>query len=1288
MNASVLCPLTLVATLVAVCPLSSVAMEYCMSKEVKDGCHSLNYFAKNSWMLSNQLEVVLKVSIGEHELHTDLEITSTTRLSVIGQSSRPSDTKILSANNIVLLNISVIEIENIQISGKAEAVYNENIPTTSLQVVAGSVSLHRVWLVTFNAEIAVNYFEVSNCYILYCNKFRMCGSKLFSTDEVSAFVYDTSVEQSQITLLYNDTLCAKKVYFSLVVDLSLLTGYKVLIDSPYLSRVDGKPDYLVEYPIHFNVDDTMDLNLAVKNSWCNGMLVDLEANSSNVSVTVQNVYLHVDENGVVYDSWLLVIRVGEYVQNSVIDVKVVDSNFTKAIVAIHLTYYALFSNHIDFSIANCHIFDNVDGIATTWVNRNRFATRSCEEQSVINVHILNTVLVDNNRGISVDNYKYSRLTFSLSVTESQFIKHFKAIDVTRTDNQLFVPYNALSSSPLIRIYLIDSVFDNNLNSSIKIVYTDVFVIDNCTIQNNEGTAVDAYFSDVTLSGNTWFLNNTGERGGAMSLYQSFLILGNATSIVFQDNSANDVGGAIYVYEKQLTETDDRPCFFQLSAKNTINLSFLTDIRFTRVDFINNTARKGGDNVFGGKFSSQCMLFLYNQYINVIDRHFIQNTFFFDNQLKATLSSVSSDPTRVCLCDCEGVPRCGDREYIFKQLPSRYPGETFSLSAVVVGYEFGTVPGIVYATLNGGHNGSLSNEQYVQGITSHQKCSLLYYTVLSSQVGNDHHLQLDLGQNPKPGDIDVALLEYNESHQIINDILLYQPIELTLLIEKCPAGFVLTTDPPFFCTCHSKLVENGIDVCAITNHTGLIYRSGTLWASSTFEKNETSSFVVHRFCPYDYCKPENVSVNLLDPDKQCAFSHSGVLCGGCQGDLSIVLGSSQCLPCDSTSILLILPFIVAGFALVLFIKVLDFTVTQGTLNGLIFYANILWANRSIFFPPSETFQPFQHFLHAFIAWLNLDLGVETCFFKGLNGYWKTWLQFLFPLYVWSITGVIIISAHYSTRASRLFGNNSVPVLATLILLSYTKLLRTVITCFGFSVLDYPQGQRLVWSFDGNVPYFGAAHSILFLAALAVLLFLWLPYTLVLLTLQWLRRKSNMRGLRWINRWKPLFDAYFGQLKPKHQYWVGLLLLVRVFLLVLFATTSAVIPGVNILAVVIVGIGLFFYLTIAGVVYKSLALSVLELSFIANLTVLAAVNLYITNDITVDHAALYTSISIVFIQFWALVFYHAFVKIKTTFKTYKRRHRVAENIAVEGDHSLVPRVVHDVHYREPLLDTATK
>ena len=94
--------------------------------------------------------------------------------------------------------------------------------------------------------------------------------------------------------------------------------------------------------------------------------------------------------------------------------------------------------------------------------------------------------------------------------------------------------------------------------------------------------------------------------------------------------------------------------------------------------------------------------------------------------------------------------------------------------------------------------------------------------------------------------------------------------------------------------------------------------------------------------------------------------------------------------------------------------------NGSLPWLTFNVHTVWANKSILFPTTETLHPAQQILHIFIAWLNLDLGVETCFSDELDAYRKTWLQFVFPLYVWSITGVVIIASHYSTRASKIFG----------------------------------------------------------------------------------------------------------------------------------------------------------------------------------------------------------------------------------------------------------------------------
>ena len=103
----------------------------------------------------------------------------------------------------------------------------------------------------------------------------------------------------------------------------------------------------------------------------------------------------------------------------------------------------------------------------------------------------------------------------------------------------------------------------------------------------------------------------------------------------------------------------------------------------------------------------------------------------------------------------------------------------------------------------------------------------------------------------------------------------------------------------------------------------------------------------------------------------------MLCGRCQDGLSLALGSNNCIQCPQFSYLaLIIPFAAAGFGLVALLMVLNLTVSIGTINGLIFYASIVKISEStgIFFPNGSI-----PVLSQFIAWLNLDLGIETCFY---------------------------------------------------------------------------------------------------------------------------------------------------------------------------------------------------------------------------------------------------------------------------------------------------------------------
>ena len=71
-------------------------------------------------------------------------------------------------------------------------------------------------------------------------------------------------------------------------------------------------------------------------------------------------------------------------------------------------------------------------------------------------------------------------------------------------------------------------------------------------------------------------------------------------------------------------------------------------------------------------------------------------------------------------------------------------------------------------------------------------------------------------------------------------------------------------------------------------------------------------------------------------------------------------------------------ILAGIALVTLLLVLNMTVAVGTLNGLIFYANVVSANKSILLPFQRT-----NFITVFISWLNLELGIDTCYFPGMD-----------------------------------------------------------------------------------------------------------------------------------------------------------------------------------------------------------------------------------------------------------------------------------------------------------------
>jgi len=178
------------------------------------------------------------------------------------------------------------------------------------------------------------------------------------------------------------------------------------------------------------------------------------------------------------------------------------------------------------------------------------------------------------------------------------------------------------------------------------------------------------------------------------------------------------------------------------------------------------------------------------------------------------------------------------------------------------------------------------------------------------------------------------------------------------------------------------------------------------------------------------------------------------------------------------------------------------------------------------------------------------------------------------------------------------------------------------------------------YDGNVSYFSFSHIPLFLVATAFLIFLWLPYTGILLFRQCLQKYTNYKCLHWITRMKPFFDAHFGPFKDKRWYWFGIMLLVRVKLFLAYAVTQD--PNIVLLITAIIGVLVLLSSTAMGKVYKKRFLSILENTFILNLTLLSLTSMYIRANGGNQAALVYTAVGTVFVQFIAIVFYHVLMK----------------------------------------------
>ena len=621
--------------------------------------------------------------------------------------------------------------------------------------------------------------------------------------------------------------------------------------------------------------------------------------------------------------------------------------------------------------------------------------------------------------------------------------------------------------------------------------------------HNLGSVIVATRSHITVSGDVQFLGNQAKIGTCFHLTKGSLLKIQApANITFLTNQVFESSGLIVALR------------FSSGSYNTCPLQFLTSRKQNSITL--NVHNYIGNCFIYSDVFSKCNKTYFTKYIH---------------QYGISPPLLSSPPTALCLC--------GENMTCLSSFPSKllfYPGQK-CLSLFASDFEHNPVSTKVYVDLYHGTVWDVKNLVASRAeLLDKDKCTLL--DVNSIQSSSTDGLSIS-------GNLHIYNPEYRLSLKI-------NVTELT-----CPVGFLLS-GMNGKCVCDKllfpyKITDCNIDTTSITipNTTWLgvvsVNQNASILYPNSHDGNKTFGFAP--VCPTGYCKPGTTEVNMTGQDSLCQHHRTGVLCGGCEDGYSLVLGPDECQICNSILWLLMIPvFAVAGIVLVIVLFCLRMTISSQLLGGIIFYVNMTEVTLRTFILHQHTYG---FLINIIFSLLNLELGFSVCLYNGLNALIKTALQFIFPVYLWLIVLMLVIISKRSGFFANLTIHSSIQVLATLIYLSFAKLLLTVIDIFIPVNVQTPHGEFTVWYVDGNIPYWrNSGHVALFITAIITSIFYLLPFLLWTTCGSLLARRS-----RWVKKRRNLIDAYQGQYRDGWGWWFG----ARLWLLVCSYISYALLRG---------------------------------------------------------------------------------------------------------------------------------
>lgn len=617
--------------------------------------------------------------------------------------------------------------------------------------------------------------------------------------------------------------------------------------------------------------------------------------------------------------------------------------------------------------------------------------------------------------------------------------------------------------------------------------------------NNSKSALLLDGSTLEVHDQLEFINNTGFRGGAIAMYgRSRIIFHENAKSTFEANSCDDKGGAMYIEAPgpplvsfNATGTNIYTCFFAYS-----NSSIDYDEWNTTVIFKDNKGphNASGKSVYVTTLKSCWQVGENRKNNSVLRWKFVK----FENlpEHSTNLSGeVATDPI-----DIEHVKR--DWEVA--------PGEIFDATVKLYDEVKNLVPGIIDIVIK-------------SSLVGLNTPSSLFLT-----TGNIKNISLR-GKERSSFSVELNCMGSQLLRTVIQD----------LKLKKCYPGFSFSKGKKT-CECMNPVThEQARGVSRCTPDKKSLYVKQGYWAGEVDGKFST------HVCPRGYCKSCDSSTNDYQyyKDQVCkpGRNQSSILCGQCDANHTVTVGSEQCKKgCTNWYLLLLIPFGVVLLLVVMGIMLINLDVFTGYLNAWLYSYQVM----RYLAPDGFLFNPFSEFV---IALTNCQIQVgdnSFCLVKGLDDADKLMVMYLIPVYV--IVIVVLLAKMVGAFPNWCFSRRvKAPFrgICTILVLCYTD-----ITYISLRILRFAKvGSKTVLYVNGDIEFFRGKHLCYGIVASVIVVFV------LLFPLFLLFRPLLTRGLRPVlnlNRWNPFFDALQSCFKDQYRWCAAFYFICRLGLLVFY------------------------------------------------------------------------------------------------------------------------------------------